>query len=207
MGEKSIKKIAQNGDDIGVRIRDVRQKAGLTQQELADRMGTSLNTVNRLEKSRRTPSASFIAQLGELLGCDTEWLLTGEERSGRKRTREQIPVFDSLPERFEAQPDLICGWISFPDQPEGVFAIRVPDDAMAPFLRSSDYAVCRKGPVANGQVILLVDQWGEIRVRRLRKNKDQELFVPENPEHQTLSADNGIRILGQVVRGIREIKI
>lgn len=207
MGEVSTNKITQSSENIGNRIREVRLKAGLTQQGLAEMMGSSLNTINRIERSRRTPGADFIARMGEMLGCDTEWLLTGEERSGRKRTREQIPVLDSLPERFETQPDVICGWISFPDQPEGVFAVRVSDDAMAPFLRSSDYAVCRKGPVANGQIILLVDQWGEIRVRRLRKNKDQELFVPENPEHQTLSADNDIRVVGQVVRGIRELKI
>jgi transcriptional regulator with XRE-family HTH domain len=207
MGEKSIKKIAQSCDGIGGRIRDIRQKAGLTQQELADRMGTSLNTINRIEKSRRTPSAGFIAQLGELLGCDSEWLLTGEESRDRKRTREQIPVLSSLPVDFETRPDLVIGWLSFLDQPEGSYAVRVPDDAMSPFLRSSDFAIFRKGSVANGQVAVLVDRWGEIRIRRLRKTKDQELYVPENPEHQTLQADDDLRVAGQVVRGIRELRI
>lgn len=207
MGEKSISKIIHTGENIGGRIREVRQRAGLTQQGLAEMMGSSLNTINRIEKARRTPGADFIARMGELLGCDTEWLLSGEESSDRKRTREQIPVFNSLPERFEAKPDLIGGWISFPDQPQGVFAVRVPDDAMAPFLKGSDYAVFRKGAVANGQVAVMVDKWGEIRIRRLRKTKDQELYVPENTEHQTLSADDAIRVVGQVVRGIRELKI
>ena len=207
MGEKSISKLTQSCDCIGDRIREARQRAGLTQKKLAGRMGASLNTINRIEKSHRTPDARFIARLGDLLGCDAGWLLTGEEGGEQKRNRDQIPVLSSLPEDFETKTDLVIGWLSFPDQPEGVFAVRVPDDAMSPFLRSSDFAVFRKGSVANGQVVLLVDQWGETKIRRLRKTKDQELYVPENPEHQTLSRDDGLRVVGQVVTGFRELKI
>lgn len=207
MGENSSKKNNQMGESVGRRIREVRQKRGLTQQELADRLGVSLNTVNRMEMGHRTPGLDVVTRLGELLGCDTEWLITGAAGGGHIMAQDQIPILGSLPEDFETRADLVTGWLAFPGQPEGSFSTQVPDDAMAPFLRSADFAVFRKGAVANGQVAVLVDQWGETRIRRLRKTRDQELFVPENPEHQTLSVEDDVRVVGPVVTGIRELKI
>ena len=207
MGEKSSKKNNQMGESVGGRIREVRQRRGLTQQELADRLGVSLNTVNRMEMGHRTPGLDVVTRLGELLGCGTEWLITGAAGGGHIMAQDQIPILSSLPEGFEAKADLVAGLLAFPGQPERSFAIQVPDDAMAPFLRSSDYAIFRKGLVTNGQVAVLVDQWGGVRIRRLRTSGDQELFVPENPEHQTFSAGGGLRVVGQVVKGLREIWI
>ena len=44
------------GDYLETRIREFRQKKGLTQQELADAVGVTRQTINALENARYNPS-------------------------------------------------------------------------------------------------------------------------------------------------------
>ncbi|WP_270195532.1 helix-turn-helix domain-containing protein [Faecalibacterium prausnitzii] len=53
---------------LGQRIKEAREKCGLTQQELADQTGRGLRYLQDIEKGRKNPSfdvlASFIRRLG-----------------------------------------------------------------------------------------------------------------------------------------------
>lgn len=53
---------------LGQRIKEAREKCGLTQQELADQTGRGLRHLQDIEKGRKNPSfdvlASFIRRLG-----------------------------------------------------------------------------------------------------------------------------------------------
>lgn len=100
----------------------------------------------------------------------------------------------------------MVGWLSFPGQPSESFAVRVPDDAMSPLLKAGDYVLFQKESVTSGQIALLVDGWGEVRIRRLRQLKGERIFVSENPEYAALTGDD-LRVVGRVVGGIREIKV
>ncbi|WP_405303397.1 helix-turn-helix transcriptional regulator [Methanobrevibacter sp.] len=52
------------------RIRQFRQKAGMTQQELADAVGVTRQTVNALENSRYNPSLLLAYNITKTLGKD-----------------------------------------------------------------------------------------------------------------------------------------
>ena len=58
-------------DDLGARvaerIRSARQKAGLTQKALAERVGMAPSNYNRLEKGRHLPSTESLVRLAESL--------------------------------------------------------------------------------------------------------------------------------------------
>ena len=56
-----------NTAGIDKRIRDVRKKAGLTQQEFADRIGYHKNQVSNVETGMFNPSNRFLASVGEKL--------------------------------------------------------------------------------------------------------------------------------------------
>jgi ribosome-binding protein aMBF1 (putative translation factor) len=51
------------------RIIEQRKKRGLTQQELAVRMGTKQSAIARFETNKVSPSLDFISRLAEVLGC------------------------------------------------------------------------------------------------------------------------------------------
>jgi DNA-binding XRE family transcriptional regulator len=49
-----------------------RQRAKMTQQELADAMGTTRSVVSRLESGKHSPSIDTLAAAAEALGCRLE---------------------------------------------------------------------------------------------------------------------------------------
>lgn len=51
------------------KIIEQRKKTGLTQQELAVRMGTKQSAIARFETGKVSPSLDFISRLAEVLGC------------------------------------------------------------------------------------------------------------------------------------------
>lgn len=55
---------------IGELIQDMRAQRSLTQQDLADRLGTSQSAINRIEKGGQNVSLEMLARIGEVLSSD-----------------------------------------------------------------------------------------------------------------------------------------
>ncbi|MER6681531.1 helix-turn-helix domain-containing protein [Streptomyces olivaceoviridis] len=55
---------------VGKQVKLLRERAGLTQWELGDRLGYSEDLVSSLERGRRTPQREFLEAANELLGAD-----------------------------------------------------------------------------------------------------------------------------------------
>lgn len=63
---------------IGTQVKRTRERALLTQQELADRAGVGLTTLNRIENDRAEPQFRTIRKLAEALGVDPKTLIPKE---------------------------------------------------------------------------------------------------------------------------------
>lgn len=64
---------------IGQRVKHARQRAVMTQSELAKVAGIALITVNRLENDAiENPRPATVRQLASALDVDPAWLLFGE---------------------------------------------------------------------------------------------------------------------------------
>lgn len=63
-----------------VRLRAVREQHGLTQEELAQRIGLSRSQIQRLEKGGSEPSTETIANLAHALDVSMEYLLGLSEK-------------------------------------------------------------------------------------------------------------------------------
>lgn len=57
---------------FGRRLRELREQAGLTQKELADRAGLHLSAITRFEQGIREPTWSTVRSLGQVLGVSCE---------------------------------------------------------------------------------------------------------------------------------------
>jgi transcriptional regulator with XRE-family HTH domain len=55
---------------IGDRLKNLRIRRALTQQELADRAGVSSNALNRIELNKAEPHMSTLRKLAEALDVD-----------------------------------------------------------------------------------------------------------------------------------------
>jgi transcriptional regulator with XRE-family HTH domain len=63
---------------IGAQVKRVRERALLTQQELADRAGIGLTTLNRIENDHAEPHFRTIRKLAKALSVDPAALIPKE---------------------------------------------------------------------------------------------------------------------------------
>ena len=64
---------------LGERITLARKKAGLSQEQLGDRLGVSRQAVSKWESSQANPDVAYVAELCRICGVSCDWLLLGEE--------------------------------------------------------------------------------------------------------------------------------
>ena len=57
------------------KLMDLRKKAGMSQEELADRLGVSRQAVSRWELGSTLPDAPNLLKLSDLFGVSIDWLL------------------------------------------------------------------------------------------------------------------------------------
>lgn len=62
---------------LGVRIQQYRKALGLTQEDIADRMGCSLTYISKLENGKASCNLERLFELSNILKCDAADLLLG----------------------------------------------------------------------------------------------------------------------------------
>lgn len=198
------------GEGLGARIKQCRLQIGKSQAELAADMGVSLNSINRFEKGHREPDVAFLIRLAEFCGCDLAWLLGVSETEGgaSKGPSEGVPVLKVLPaDLATASAEQAEGWLNYPGAPDDCFAVRAPDDSMLPAIKRGDFVLFRPIESAEkGDVVVLCDEWGDIRVRRLAMADSDAYYVGDHPDVPPVIASRGHhRVAGRVVRIVREM--
>jgi transcriptional regulator with XRE-family HTH domain len=63
---------------IGDKLREIRKRALLTQQQLADKSGVGVTTIIRVERNQVEPQARTIRKLAKALDVEPHELLKGE---------------------------------------------------------------------------------------------------------------------------------
>jgi transcriptional regulator with XRE-family HTH domain len=73
---------------FGDRVAAAREELGLTQGQLANRLGVRLSTVENWEGDRSEPRANKLQMLAGILNISIIWLLTGKGEGGVERVPE-----------------------------------------------------------------------------------------------------------------------
>lgn len=66
--------------DFGLKLKELRKQAGITQQQLADKLGITKSVVSYYELSERTPSPDVLRDLAIIFHVSADYLL-GIERA------------------------------------------------------------------------------------------------------------------------------
>ena len=64
-------------NSINKRIKTLRISLNLSQTEFANKIGTTLTTISRIENGGSTPQISTTKKIIEIFNIDSEWLLNG----------------------------------------------------------------------------------------------------------------------------------
>jgi len=104
---------------FGKRVRELREQQGLTQRELARRLGVSTSYVNKVENGKLHsgdyPSEKFIHKLATELNADEQELLLLAEKVPegiRRRIQERPEAFRELASLSDQQLDSVLRGIS-----------------------------------------------------------------------------------------------
>ncbi len=76
---------------LGARLRAYRQELGLTQREMAERLGIPFRSLQDNEKSKALPGARTLLQY-LLAGADVNWLISGEYSSAPLTAAEKTKL-------------------------------------------------------------------------------------------------------------------
>lgn len=106
---------------LNEKIRQLRLERGMTQKELARRLGISPSAVGMYEQGRRAPDSALLPRLASVLECSTDELL------GAGYSSDVGDVIDSFARTLERQPGLMFNGapISRSDREKLANAIRV----------------------------------------------------------------------------------
>lgn len=66
---------------LGERIATARKQAGLSQEQLGEKLGVSRQAVSKWESNQSNPDIAYLAQICRLFRISSDWLLLGEENN------------------------------------------------------------------------------------------------------------------------------
>lgn len=94
------------------RLKEVRKRLGLTQQELADKLGVTLNSVGYWERGVNNITARVVNQICTLFNVNKEWFVNGTGEMFKVTNQE---VIDNLNQRLdglsEAEIEFLRKWL------------------------------------------------------------------------------------------------
>ncbi|MFF9317861.1 Scr1 family TA system antitoxin-like transcriptional regulator [Streptomyces sp. NPDC014735] len=94
---------------VGRQVRLLRERAGLTQRELGERLGYSEELIRSLERGRRTPQPEFLDAADDLLGAGGLLRSTMEDvKRAKARARVKHPAWFKDYARLEADAVELC---------------------------------------------------------------------------------------------------
>lgn len=113
---------------IGKKIRELRKSLGITQSELAKKLGVSPSTIGMYEQGRREPDNKILLNLCKIFDTTTDYLL-GKSDNAHTEThnREVSDVIDEFTQLLSSQKGLMFDGtpISDDDRRKIVDAIKV----------------------------------------------------------------------------------
>lgn len=76
--------------DIGKKIKEIRISLGLTQQQLADKIGISMDYLGNIERGERTPGIKSFVRIADSLDISLDYLLRDKENFGEDEVNKEI---------------------------------------------------------------------------------------------------------------------
>lgn len=198
--------------NIGDRIRNIRERRNLTQEDLADLSGVHRVTIAKYEAGRIEPKSKSLQKLASALEVSVDEIVN--DNSYLRSTASvstKIPVLGTIPAGIplEAIEDII-DWEEIPAEwtrgGKEYFALKIRGDSMYPRYEDGDVIILRRTNefLHNKDSVVMVNS-DEATFKRIRVVGDGIMLQPINPDYNTVvySFDAverlPVRVLGVVV--------
>ena len=197
---------------FGDKIREARKAAGLTQRQLAGKIGSSNTTVSNWEKNISRPDPDAIQSLCWALQVRPDYFFpvgAGEEATpigvSTLPTMRSIPLLGTIAcgDPILAEEN-VEDYLEAPEEIKADFCLRCKGDSMINArIFDGDIVYIRRQPTVNSGEIAAVLIDGEATLKRIRIYDDHVSLEPENPQYRPIvlwgAEMNTVRIIGRAV--------
>lgn len=207
---------------MNTRIAEVRKNMGMSQKELAKKLGVAASTLNGYEKGKHKPTPEMFGKIAMVTGCSVDFLIGISDRIDGHYKEEAIklpnahniyfvPTMNKMPMLNHTichypilTPQNISAYIDLPTQIRADFALVCKGDGMIGVgIHDGDVVYIRKQEdVENGQIAAVVIN-SEATLRRFYRIGDVITLNAENPSFEPLVFTkkdiNDLNIIGRAV--------
>lgn len=202
-------------------LKQCRKKQGVSQAELAARLGVTQQAVGKWESGKSSPDPSTVARIAELLNTTADYLLglyrpvsnvsAPEERFFGSYTESLIPVIGTVKAGYGAlafEEDYGQEYARVKD-PANYFYLVVRGDSMEPRIQDGDLALVHKQPTLdNGDLGVLVYGDGEGTLKKFVVRGNAVVLHPFNPAYEDLVLRGEeleqLHVVGKVVKTVTQ---
>ncbi len=82
--------------ELGARLQKLRRQAGMSQQELADQLHVSRQSISKWELGTATPDLDNLVRLSELFGVSLDELVLGKTRKPQETSQQPAQPVENL---------------------------------------------------------------------------------------------------------------
>ena len=85
----------------GKRIKQLRQEMNLSQEQLAEKLNVSQNTIAKIECGLRRPSVDFLIELAEFFETSIHYIVLGTSKEATDKKRQIEEVIEQIDQMME----------------------------------------------------------------------------------------------------------
>lgn len=201
----------------GDRIREERQKRGLTLRQLAQMANISFGYLYHIEHGRNVPSVAVLRRIADALGVPVSEFIEGDD--GGRGTDADLVRIPLLGQTHAGEPALaeqvLDEYLLVPRDmlPRGgegeFFALRVHGNCMEPLIPEGSTVIVRRQPdVEPGRIaVVLWPDVNEAQIRRVYRSDGRIVLQAVNPQYPPIILNRStVRVLGQVVKVLADVE-
>lgn len=198
--------------EIGRKIRELRQKLGLTQTDLAHRINVDPTTISHYESGKRAVTIEILQKIAEALGVSLALFFSDQEVVPVSSAKRLIPLFDT---------NMTVGSGIFPKALQAIRSIPVDDasvdyafivrgKSMEPDIKDKDVVLVKVVPpdtLRNGDIVVCI-YTDRFLVRRFYKCGNNIVLCSANAEYApvVVSPHEHLEVIGRVVEVRHRLK-
>lgn len=205
---------------IGERIRDARLAAGLTQKELAQKIGVKFSAIAKYESGRVVNlKRETIAALASVLNVRPSWLLCMDDDSDLPANVIPMPGTHRVPRlgRIACGEPILAeqnydGYDAVPDYVKCDFTLVCKGDSMinARIFDGDVVCISTELEVRSGDIAAVMVGEDEATLKRVRIFQDHIVLEPENPQYKPYvfweEEMNTVRFIGKATHFISRVR-
>lgn len=182
---------------LQIRLKELRDQYGYSQQDLANKIGVKQSTVGMWENGKNKPRHDTLIKLANIFNISIDEL-TGEGVESNVQPFSygetetiRIPVYGSIPAGIpmEAIEDIL----DYEEAPASwalggkeFFALKIQGNSMEPEYRNGDVIIFLKQPdCENNEDCAVAINGNDWTFKRVEKLEDGVLIKPLNPDYET----------------------